>query len=109
MKPDQPRELHHLPTWQELNQDTAPEIDVMLLEHWRTVPAWRKLQAISALNRSVLFLTYQQMQAKHPDASEEELRYYLIDHLYGSEMAQGVYPTSWSKQGSKQAVALTND
>lgn len=81
-----------LPTWREMNRDTAPEIEAKIIAHWRKTPLWRKLQQFNSLNRLVFRMARQQVQERYPDASPEALRYYLARYLHGPIVAAGLKP-----------------
>ncbi len=83
-----------LPTWREMNRDTAPEIEAKIIAHWRETPLWRKLQQFNSLNRLVFRMARQQVQERYPDASPEEFRYYWARHLHGSDVALPLLPDS---------------
>jgi hypothetical protein len=80
-----------LPTWREMNQDTAPEVEEMLFAYWRDAPAWEKWQRMVELNRSARFLALAGLRRRHPQASEDELRRRLAELLLGPELAERAY------------------
>ena len=41
-----------LPTWREMNRDTTPEAEAVLIRLWRETPAWRKWELMEDLNRA---------------------------------------------------------
>ncbi len=80
-----------LPTWRELNWDTSPEAEAVLLRLWRETPAWRKLEMMEGLNRGARQLALMGLRLRFPDASPEELRRRLASILLGEELASRVY------------------
>ena len=80
-----------LPTWREMNYDTTPEAEAVLLRLWRETPGWRKWQMMEELNRLARELALAGLRRRHPDASPEVLRRRLADLLLGPELAAQVY------------------
>lgn len=77
-----------LPAWREMNQDTSPEVEEMLFAYWRDAPAWEKWQRMVELNRSARFLALAGLRRRHPQASEAELRWRLVELLLGPELTE---------------------
>lgn len=46
----------------------------MIFDHWRTAPAWQKLQEMEALMVSALLLAQAGIRMRHPEATDEEVR-----------------------------------
>lgn len=80
-----------LPTWREMNSDTTPEAEAILLAYWREAPAWEKWHRMIELNRSARSLAVAGLRRRYPDAAEEEIRRRLADLLLGPELAARVY------------------
>lgn len=80
-----------LPTWREMNPDTSPEAEEILLAFWREAPVWKKWERMTQLNRSARLLALAGLRHRHPDASEAELRRRLADLILGPELAALVY------------------
>ena len=80
-----------MPTWREMNRDTSLEAEEIMLEYYRTAPAWEKLQRMNQLNRSARMLAMIGLRHRHPDAPEEELRRRLADLLLGPKLAERAY------------------
>lgn len=80
-----------LPTWREMNRDTSPEAETMLLKLWRETPVWRKLEMMDGLNRGARRLALIGLRRRFPDASPEELRRRLAAMLLGEALAEQVY------------------
>lgn len=79
------------PTWREMNRDTSPEAEEILFRLWRETPAWRKIEMVEDLNRTVRILAVGGLRRRHPNANDEEIRRRLADLLLGSELAAEVY------------------
>ena len=83
--------LSHLPTWRQMNLDTTPEAEVVLVRLWRETPAWRKWELMEDLNRAGRLLALTGLRRRYPEAEPEELRRRLADLLLGPELAAEVY------------------
>lgn len=83
--------MKKLPSWREMNADTTPEAEAILLKLWRETPGWRKLEMMESLNRSARQLALAGLKHRHPTASEEELKRRLAALLLGEELATQVY------------------
>lgn len=81
----------HPPTWRQMNADTSPEAEAVLLRLWRETPAWRKWQMAETMNATARELALAGLRGRHPDASPEELRRRLADLVLGVELAAVVY------------------
>jgi len=76
--------------------DTHPEAERVQIELLRRAPAWRKMQMVGELNRTVKELALSGLRRRHPHASPEELRRRLADLLLGPELAARAYgPRPW--------------
>lgn len=80
-----------LPSWREMNWDTAPEAEVILFKLWREAPAWRKLEMMEGLNRAARQLALAGLRQRFPNASTQELRRRLAAITLGEELATRVY------------------
>ncbi len=83
--------LSHLPTWRQMNRDTTPEAEAVLIRLWGETPSWRKWKMMEHLNRTARELAHAGLQRRHPDATPEELRRCLADLVLGPELAAQVY------------------
>ena len=80
-----------LPTWREMNRDTTPEAEAVLIRLWRETPAWRKWELMEDLNRAARELALAGLRRLYPDDSPEALRRRLADLLLGPELAAKAY------------------
>lgn len=80
-----------LPTWRQMNLDTSPEAEEILLTYWKNAPAWEKWQRMAHLNRAARRLAMAGLRRRHPQASEEELQRRLADLILGPVLAKRVY------------------
>lgn len=81
----------HPPTWRQMNADTSPEAEAVLLRLWRETPAWRKWQMAEAMGATARELALAWLRGRFPDAPPEELRRRLADLVLGVELAAVVF------------------
>ncbi|MBI2920743.1 MAG: hypothetical protein HYY18_06615 [Planctomycetes bacterium] len=55
-------------------EDTSPEIEQILIEGWRAMPSWRKVQLIRDMNLACEELARAGVRMRHPAASEREIQ-----------------------------------
>jgi hypothetical protein len=67
--------------------DTSPEAEQILVELLRRAPVARKLEMLGQMNAAARHLALQGLRARHPEATEAQLRRYLADLLLGPELA----------------------
>ena len=73
------------------HSDTTPEIERVLFERLREMPAWRKLDMVAQLNRTARELALSGLRQRYPHAGPQEIRRRLADLLLGAELAKRVY------------------
>ena len=71
--------------------DTQPEAERVLIDLLRQAPASRKLEMLGQMNAAARQLALQGLRARHPGATEAQLRRYLADLLLGPELAARAY------------------
>lgn len=71
--------------------DTDADAHRILIDLMRRSAGWRKLQLADQLHQSLRMLALAGLRARHPGASQEELRRRLADVLLGAELAERVY------------------
>ena len=71
--------------------DTGPEAERVLIELLRQAPVTRKLEMLGQMNATARQLALQGLRARHPEATEAQLRRYLADLLLGPELAARAY------------------
>jgi hypothetical protein len=71
--------------------DTTPEAEQVLLELLRRAPAWRRLQLADQMSSTARNLSLAGLRARHPGASESELRRRFADIHLGPELAAKAY------------------
>jgi hypothetical protein len=71
--------------------DTSPEAERVLIELLRQAPAWRRLQLTDRMSNFARGLSLAGLRARHPQASETELRRRFADIHLGPKLAAQVY------------------
>lgn len=71
--------------------DTSPEAERVLIELLRQAPAWRRLQLADRMSNMVRGLSLAGLRARHPKASEAELRRRFADIHLGPKLAAEAY------------------
>ena len=74
-----------------LFSDTQPEAERVLVELLRQASVSRKLEMLGQMNATARQLALQGLRARHPEATEAQLRRYLADLLLGPELAARAY------------------
>lgn len=68
-------------------EDTAPEIDRLLVEQWRSMPPSEKLRRVVDDCRAVEQLAVAGILHQHPGADEREVRFRLATRRFGRDTA----------------------
>jgi len=63
-----------------LFEDTRPEAEELLLEGYRAMPPWKKLEMVWALNRRAKNLSLMGIRARFPGITEEEAKLRLAEN-----------------------------
>lgn len=71
--------------------DTSFEAEQVLIELLRRAPAWRRLQLTDRLSATVRELCLAGLRARHPKASEIQLRRRFADLHLGPDLAAKAY------------------
>jgi hypothetical protein len=71
--------------------DTHPNIEQIQIEIIRRMPSWKKMAIVSDLNQTVALLAVSGIRARHPDASQEQVKRLLAEMMLGSDLAVKVY------------------
>lgn len=74
-----------------LSRDTTPEAERIQIGLLRQMPSWRKMELVNQLTQMSYALALTGLRHRHPEASDEELRRRLADHILGRELAACVY------------------
>jgi len=71
--------------------DTPAEVEQRLVEIYRRMPAWRKIELVEDANRTARQLALAGLRSRHPGESEARLRRRLLDLVLGEETTLKVY------------------
>ena len=71
--------------------DVSPAIESMLIEHWRTTPAWQKLAYVNELNATLQALALSDLRRRYPAESDARLQRRLAARWLGAALADRVY------------------
>ncbi|MCX8035940.1 MAG: hypothetical protein N3D11_02575 [Candidatus Sumerlaeia bacterium] len=71
--------------------DTSPDVEDLLIQKLRELPAWRKPDMVGQMNDAVRTLITMGLRHRHPPAAPEQLRRAMADLLLGPELAAKVY------------------
>jgi len=82
-----------------LSRDTSRQAEEMQVELWRGMSPQSKVQAVSALTRSVLQLSLAGIRQRFPGATDHECKIRLARLTLGPELAERVYPESSKLSG----------
>ena len=82
-----------------LSRDTSRQAEDMQVELWRGMSPLSKVQAVSALTRSVLLLSLAGIRQRFPEAMDLECKIRLARLTLGPELAERVYPGSSKLSG----------
>ena len=82
-----------------LSRDTSRQAEDMQVDLWRGMSPLSKVQAVSALTRSVLQLALAGIRQRIPGATDSECKIRLARLTLGPELAGRVYPESSNLSG----------
>ena len=73
------------------SSDTSQATERVLFDLAREAPAWRKVELMGEMYRTVCDLALSGLRNRYPHSSENELRRRLADMLLGTELALRAY------------------
>lgn len=82
-----------------MEMDTPPEIEQMLIEGYRKMPAWKKLRQVGELNDLVRQLALNDIRRRHPQADERELKLRLASRWIEPELMLKAFGWDVEKEG----------
>jgi hypothetical protein len=82
-----------------MENDTPPEIERILIEGYRGMPAWRKLQQVAELTTLVTQLAMNDVRGKHPYADEREIKLRLASRWLDPELMRQAFGWDVEKEG----------
>mgnify|MGYP006883596921 FL=1 len=75
----------------DLDYDTDPQAERVLVGLLRDAPEWRRIEIMCGMIEALQQLVFSGVRQRHPHASESEVRRLVADILLGPEMAEKVY------------------
>lgn len=82
-----------------LVDDTTPDVWGQLARRYRAMPPWQKVAIVRELNRRTTELALSDIRAKHPDATERELRLRLASRRMDPEVLRQQFGWDVREQG----------
>jgi hypothetical protein len=74
-----------------LHADTSADAERVLLEIYRRMPAWRKVELVEDANRTARHLALVGLRSRHRGESTARLRRRLLGLVLGEETARRLY------------------
>jgi hypothetical protein len=74
-----------------LSLDTSPEAERVLIEGYRKMPVWQKLQQVQELNQLAQQLALLDICQRYPQASERELQLRLASRWLEPELMRQAF------------------
>lgn len=66
--------------------DTSPEVERIMIEHWRRLTPEQRLQRAMSIGRSLNALICAQLRQDYPDATDREIKLRLAARSYPREL-----------------------
>lgn len=82
-----------------ISSDTTPEAEAILIEGYRRMPVWKKLQQVNELTELVRQLAMNDIRRRHPQADERELRLRLASRSIEPELMRKAFGWDPDKEG----------
>lgn len=82
-----------------LSPDTSPEAEAILIEGYRRMPAWKKLQQVGELSELVSQLALNDIRRRHPQAGERELKLRLASRRIEPELMRKAFGWDPDEEG----------
>jgi len=74
-----------------LSRDTSADAEAVMLQVFRDMPAWRRLQLLDEACLTATELARAGLRSRHPDASPEKIERLLMDLILGDELAAAAF------------------
>jgi hypothetical protein len=79
--------------------DTSPEVEEILIDIYRRMPAWQKLRQVSELTRAVHELALADIRHHHPHADPHELKLRLASRWLSPDIMRTVFGWDPDEEG----------
>jgi hypothetical protein len=80
-------------------QDTDAEAHRIVIELARKTPIWKKFAQVAATTETCRAFARAGIRRRHPDATEDEIKYRLAALMLGREIVKKVYGWDPEKEG----------
>jgi hypothetical protein len=82
-----------------ISPDTDPEAERILIEGYRRMPAWEKLQRVGELNELVQCLAMADIRRRYPNASPRECQLRLASRWIDADLMRKAFGWDPDKEG----------
>jgi hypothetical protein len=82
-----------------LSSDTSPDVEKLLIEGYRQMPAWQKLQQVRELTQMVQKLALAGIRRRYPEATERECRLRLASLWIDANLMKKAFGWDPEKEG----------
>jgi len=82
-----------------LSPDTSPEVEKIMIEGYRKMPMWKKLQQVRELSQLVYQLAMNDVRRRYPQADEREVKLRLASRWLEPELMRKAFGWDPEKEG----------
>jgi hypothetical protein len=82
-----------------LSPDTPPEVEKIMIEGYRKMPMWKKLQQVRELSQLVYQLAMNDVRQRYPQADEREVKLRLASRWLDPELMRKAFGWDPEKEG----------
>lgn len=82
-----------------LSLDTDPEAEAILIEGYRRMPVWKKLQQVGELSDLVRQLAMNDIRRRYPQADEREVKLRMASRWIEPELMRKAFGWDPDKEG----------
>ena len=82
-----------------LSPDTSPEVERIMIEGYRKMPAWKKLQQVGEMTQLVRQLAMNDIQRRYPLAHDREMKLRLASRWLEPELMKKAFAWDPEKEG----------
>jgi hypothetical protein len=82
-----------------LSPDTPPEVEKIMIEGYRKMPMWKKLQQVRELSQLVYQLAMNDVRRRYPQADEREVKLRLASRWLEAELMRKAFGWDPEKEG----------
>jgi hypothetical protein len=82
-----------------LSSDTSPEVERIMIEGYRKMPAWKKLQQVLELTQLVRQLAMNDIRRRYPFADDHERKLRMASRWLDPELMKKAFAWDPEKEG----------